>query len=256
MNNATVSRSMLLPGLFAILATAAGCSAGSEPQNATHPEAPAALAAIQSTPESEASLHVASWELYESKLHGYNVLARDRVGKVLHAINVHVISQSQSPYKRVRLDFGHDAVMVVDQELGVVHSSLTREHLEISKGLGDALAASKQRGETPYSCLGDILWAVGGLIATIPACAAVIPGVATGPIDALAVAACVGTFVGGAAAGTVSAWQDCTSNSSGFQGTAQVSVEVSYDYYWDPYNDCWAYMSSNQCYSQVGSGGY
>jgi hypothetical protein len=240
--------SLALPALLAVLAT--GCSSGSdESKKPAAKDAPVALAAIQSTPESEAKLHIATWEMYESKLHGYSVVARDRAGKVLHAIGVHVVSQSQgAPNPRVHLNFGHGATLVVDKELGVVQSSITREHLALGQSLSDALKASDARKDIQYSCLGDILWAVGGVIATIGTCASVVPGVVEGPLDGFNVAACVGTFTGGAVAGTVSAWQDCRSNDSNpYQGTSQVTVEVSYDYYWDPGQACWADYGSGWC---------
>ena len=46
-----------------------------------------------------------------------------------------------------------------------------------NKELNEALLANPM----PYSCLGNILWTLGGLILTIPACTAIVPSIASGP---------------------------------------------------------------------------
>src|SRR5262249_6959447 len=147
-------------------------------------DVPVPMAALQSTPEGEAQLQIATWELYKTKIHGFNVLARDRQGKVLHAMNFRVLSQgqSQSTHPRVHVNFGHGATMVVDQEAGIVQSSIGPEHLVVAKSLGAALKA-RRGADVQYGCWGDIFWAIGTFIASIPTCASVIPGIAEGPID-------------------------------------------------------------------------
>jgi hypothetical protein len=232
-----------------LCAAATGCSSNADDSKRAPNDVPVPMAALQSTPEGEAQLKIATWELYKTKIHGFNVLARDRQGKVLHAINFRLLSQSQSQstHPRVHLNFGYGATMLIDQEAGVIQSSIGREHLVVAKSLGDALKA-RRGADVQYGCWGDIFWAIGGLITTVPVCAATIPGLATGPIDGFIVASCVGTVLGGPVAGIVSAMEDCDSGLH-----ASVSVDIQYDYFWDPFDNCWVNMADNSCMPGGGS---
>jgi hypothetical protein len=219
-----------------------GCSgADSTPATAhVHEAAPTALAAIYATPEGVAKTGIALWELYDGRTpaSGFNVIGRDANRKIRRAMNVQVVSQS-SGNKQVRLTFTGGASALVDAKLGLVESTLTSEHAEFGKYLSDALNA---RGKEPYGCVGDIFWAVGGLIGTIGACGAAIPGIVTGPFDGFLVAGCVGAFLGGAVAGTVSAYEDC-----GSQGSPSITETISYTSYYDDDQGCWASMDTGEC---------
>jgi hypothetical protein len=231
----------ILLGAIAV-GSLSGCSgADSTPATAhVHEAAPTALAAIYATPEGTAKTGIALWELYDGRTpaSGFNVIARDGNRKILKAMNVQVVSQS-SGNKQVRLTFTGGGSALVDAKLGVVESSLTNEHAEFGKYLSDALNASDKE---PYGCVGDIFWAVGGLIGAIGVCGSVLPGIITGPADAFLVAGCVGTILAGPVAGTVSAFEDC-----GNQGNPTVTVTISYTAYYDDDQGCWASMDTGEC---------
>ena len=69
---------------------------------------------------------------------------------------------------------------------------------------------SKRGGKLSYGCAGDILWTVGGVLASIAACNPISEVLSGGT----ATFACAGALVGGVGAGAVSAYEDCFSSSS------------------------------------------
>jgi hypothetical protein len=192
----------LILGAIAMLTLSSamlGCSGGA-PSEEHARSLPEPLATTPSGQETLEKTGIARWEVYGSKRSDsrYHVLARGRNNEFKNAVRLDVSQTVKVTTHRPLLRF--------DARGNLLESTFTREQLEFATHLHRDL---QERGEQAYGCAGDILWAVGGLIATVGSCAAVIPAAAAAPIEPAVVYTCVGTFVGGFAAGVVSAVEDC-----------------------------------------------
>jgi len=202
----------------------------------------APLAAIPTTADTLAETGVVIWEVFEADPgdpdagRAFAVVARDAHGQAMHVIKVETTS---------RLQMTNDSTsnahrMVFDSKGKLLKSTIAPADLSFSRRFAHDVSAAQM---VEYGCIGDIIWALGGLIVSIPVCAATIPGAATGPLDASAVAACLGTITAGPVAGMVSVFEDCGPGDDGrhfqFEDNGMGGVTISLDELWN--SDDWGY---------------
>lgn len=171
----------------------------------------APLAKIPTSAETLAATGAATWEIYSGKLtdpavrQEYVVVARSAKGHVLHTVKVQTLSNVSSA-KLTSTAGSSVSRIVVDSTGHVLESTLDAEKLAFHARLAHDVSQAKTE---EYGCIGDIFWALGGFIVSIPTCAAIVPSIAVAPITPAAIQLCVGTVLGGPVAGGISVIEDC-----------------------------------------------
>ena len=184
---------------------------GSSPQAAPQPKRLVPIATMAATAETTAATGITKWELYHAKRaqgasSAFEVVARGAQDHVVRALKVSVLSETHIKKKQWISNAPH---LIIDGKKGtILESTLTIGALETHQRLGRDSAIHAKSQE--YGCFGDIFWAIGGFIVSVPTCAAIVPSLAIAPITPGAVALCVGAVIGGPVAGIVSAIEDCT----------------------------------------------
>ena len=168
-------------------------------------------ATLPTSAQTQAETGAATWEIYQHKQTNpnvrreYMVVARSAQGGIVHTMRLTSLQHLPTipPASSVNAAVSQ---LIVDGKGHVLLSTLDSTKVAFHQRLADDVSHAKME---QYGCIGDIFWAIGGLIATLPACALIVPGAVLGPIDGAVVATCVGTVLGGPVAGTVSVIEDC-----------------------------------------------
>jgi len=172
------------------------------------------LEVVPTSAETLAATGVATTEFYHVRRKptdaapSYEIVSRSATGKVLHAMRVQLL-QGDPTAAAAASKKPH---MLIDGQGHLLASTLSRPALEAQQKVAKDVVQSRTE---EYGCIGDIFWTIGGVIVSVPTCAAVVPGALTGPLDAAAAALCVGAVVGGPVAGGVSVYEDCSSVGEG-----------------------------------------
>jgi uncharacterized membrane protein YgcG len=189
---------------------------GSNPTTST--SSPVPLSTVALSAKTQAETGAATWQFYKAKPtvanaeDAFEMVARSAHGKVLHAMKVEMIRGPLADSARGAQVSTSKPHMLIDENGHILESTLSVSALQLHQKLaGDAQQANMQE----YACVGDIAWTVGGVIVSIPACAAIVPGAATGPLGAGVIATCVGTVIAGPVAGAISVYEDCSSIGDG-----------------------------------------
>lgn len=205
------------------------CGVDSAPARRRNPP----IATMATSAETQAETGASTWQLYHvhktapNAQRAFEMVARDPNGKVLHAMKVQMIKE---PANGLYSSASHLPHILIDSKGVVRESTLSTTALATQQRF--ARDASQAKLEE-YGCVGDIFWAVGGLIVSIPTCAAIIPGAATGPLDIGIAAACVGTVAGGPVAGTISVVEDCFGSDGSDQNVQYMFEDEDGNYYYD-----------------------
>jgi hypothetical protein len=185
---------------------------GSSHEAAPAPKHQLPLVTMPASAETTAATGITTWELYNARrsvgaTQAYEVVARSAESSVVRAMKVQMISQKVIKGAGRSTFVSSKPHLLMDGKGVVLESTLTRGAMEANIHLKHDTSA--RGGAQQYGCQGDILWAIGGFIATFATCSLAVAGAVIGPADALMVVACAGTAVETAGA-VISSYEDCT----------------------------------------------